>query len=326
MNYLQDAASLLLCVNFLGDLYYPFHIAAIYFAIDFCIVPLEKKIHHVFALMCIYGNFTIPESEIIKPLIVNTEISTIFLTLTPYCSKCALPFVLTFFKYRIYDFCIHLPSHTSFLQKHIILGSSIYGLFALNLYWFALICKKITKPWFKNKRSEILCQEIVSYTYFVNVGISLYMYRKINWDVIGIILLSISSYLYHQKVINDPHNIIAYSYLDTACIHIRSILAFNQKMPRLVYHLIAYYYRMANTNHDVEKYFILTGSCYFIDFAVTSYLRSCDMRVLEMIFIIYNLLLVQYINPFHEMSYVTYHIAYMYKTYLICKTNKLFND
>ena len=315
MNYIQDAASLLLCANFLGNFYYPYHFGAIYFSIDFCKAPLDRKIHHVFALMSIYANLNIPESRIIKSLIINTEISTIFLTLIPYYEKCALPFILTFCKYRIYDFCVHLPMHTSLFKNNLIVGTGAYGLFGLNLYWFALICKKITKPWFKNKRSEI-CQEIVSYTYFANIGISLYMYRTINWDVIGIILLSVSSYLYHQKVINNPENIMPYSYIDTACIHTRAILAFNQKLPRLVYHLVAYYYRMVN----IEKYFV-TGLCYFIDFAVTLYSYNCETCLLEMIFITYILLLVHYVNPLYEMSYVIYHILFMYKTYLICKIN-----
>jgi len=149
MNYIQDTLCLIVCVNFLGDLYYPYHVGAIYFALDFVIAPLDRKIHHFFALMCIYGNLTIPEGKIMKSLLINTEISTIFLTLTPYYGKCALPFVLTFFKYRIYVFCVYLPMYTSFLQKHLLFGSAVYGLFALNLYWSALICKKITKPWFK---------------------------------------------------------------------------------------------------------------------------------------------------------------------------------
>jgi hypothetical protein len=324
MNYIRDSVCLIICANFLGDLYYPYHVGAIYFTIDFFTVPLDRKIHHIFALMAIYANSYVPESQIIKPLIINTEISTIFLTIVPYYNISVLPFVLTFFKYRIYDFCVYLPMYTTLLKNNIILGTGVYGLFALNLYWLALICKKLTKPWFKNKRSEIICQEIVSYTYFVNVGISLYMYRTINWDVIGIILLSVSSYIYHQKVItiDNPVYIMPYSYVDTACIHIRSILAFNQKLPRLVYHVIAYYYRMAYTDYNhIEKYFVLSGLCYFVDIALALYSHNCYMCVLEMLFVTYILLLVHYTNPFYEMSYVAYHIAFMYKTYLICKIN-----
>ena len=98
--------------------------------------------------------------------------------------------------------------------------------------------------------------------------------------------------MYHRKVLDNPLH-IPYSYF---------------KMPRLVYHV------MANTDY-IEKYFILNGSCYLIDFSVTLYSENC----LEMLFIMYILLLVHYVKPFYEMSYVAYHIAFMYKTYLICK-------
>ena len=155
MNYIQDALCLIICANFLGDLYYPYHVGAIYFAIDFCIVPLDKKIHHVLALICVYSNLNIPESQIIKPLIINTEISTIFLTLIPYYEKCSILFVLTFFKYRIYDFCVTLPMHSALLTRNPIIGIGAYGLFALNLYWGTIICKKLKKAFHKYHKSAV---------------------------------------------------------------------------------------------------------------------------------------------------------------------------
>jgi hypothetical protein len=135
---------------------------------------LDFQLHHIFAIGNFFYNMYYnvnPEYgfAIVYPLL-NTEISSIFYVLRFWLPKTSalyninkLLFYLAFVKFRIYDFYYkilydHSSSFNILIQQYSpsnfymtsILLVSCYGLFLINLYWFALmniiLYKSLTKP------------------------------------------------------------------------------------------------------------------------------------------------------------------------------------
>jgi hypothetical protein len=298
MGIIRDISCMTVCINLLGNIYYPLHCAATYFAIDFFTVKPDMQLHHLLSLGVIYILFdeqNNPNYKELINLIINTEISTIFLTLTGYCNYFGIMFVPTFFKYRIYDYYMNMDTILSYTEQRPLLIPVIYGLFGLNLYWGALICKKMSKPWLKHKQLSLMGKHIVSHSYFINVGISIYIYQTINWDVFGLMLLSISRYFYYKQHYNLS------SYMDIVLNrHVNSI----------------------SINANLELYYLLNNSCWIVDFIIV-YQSSCNICLLEMVFLLYTILLVHYIQPFYDLSFICSQLLYMYKSYLVCKIKQM---
>ena len=315
---IRDIACGIICINLLNNLFYPNLMATIYFISDFFINNNSNKIHHLISLFTIYVNeYQLAEydKQHICPTIINTEYSTIFLTVSLYITNPLLKkishflFLITFLKFRIYDFFLFLYKPTTpyifdkyFPYCHI----SFFGFFALNLYWMFLIFKIICKPYFNQPYLNIICQDIVSYTIFLHIPLSIYIYQSLNWDIVRISLLAFSSYIYHQQVKYQfiTYNkyiaiILKYSYLDTICIHLRILL----------------------TNiTNIESCFIYT----FISIIIDTCLSKYDNPIIQfnMILVLYLLLLISTINPFYELSFVATHFVLLFQTFIMCKNNQ----
>jgi len=210
-----------------------------------------------------YNNVSDTDSFIYGYSLLKTEISSIFLVLkywiptnTYAYNINSLLFYLTFLKFRIFDVYNEVIGNKYVIDVIInkytpnspinssVLYISIYSLYLLNLYWFLLITKIIYKIVFKNTSidTEKMCHSICSYIHYVNIPLAAYLYsynkREQNiFDVSGIIILSVASFLYHYDIYEKlytnqiaeykiPED-IAYVYFlnDSICIHIRSFLA-----------------------------------------------------------------------------------------------------
>lgn len=322
---MRDVLSLCMCVNFLMEFYKPNLFAFIYFVVDIFISKIDLKIHHILGIISIYMRvYMLNEADqlLFSSLYVNVEISTILLTISPYIKHKLLKniteymFLITFIKYRIYDYYIYLynPKIIHFIIYNSPLSIiSYFGLFGINIYWFIIIIKKLSKPFLK-KDLTALCQSLVSYTYFVNIPISIYMYRTINFEVISISLLSLSSYLYHSSNKN-----IYYSYFDTAAIHLRILASSYDPYLTGWLHMFCVLFRIIHIN----DYHELTYLCIFLDTVIQVYYIQDVISQINHILVLYLFTLVTYINPFYDLSYFAIHILLMVETYLICKTNNL---
>jgi hypothetical protein len=105
----------------------------------------DMVLHHVLSLIFLGSTLTLNPEE--YPLearaMVNVEISTLFLSANHLYTNqlCKVLFVSTFIKYRIWDYYWVFITKETF--KNPITKASVYGLFCLNLYWLALIWKKV---------------------------------------------------------------------------------------------------------------------------------------------------------------------------------------
>jgi hypothetical protein len=124
-------------------------------------------------------------------------------------------------------------------KTHDIITSALYLLYFSNLYFLAIIMKTVVKELIdKNiQLSFYQCENIIKYMYFVSLVATLFLYGPFQhsiyyMDTIGIAMLSISSYEYHnavsiqkigKNVLDD--DLIWYYINDVIFIHIRCFMA-----------------------------------------------------------------------------------------------------
>ena len=155
-------------------------------------------------------------------------------------------FVASFAYFRIYLYSANIIFSDEYNTKireylvhdiisYYLFNASIYGLYALNIYWFAIILKSLCKR--VKKLSYVNCEWALQYTYTTSLIYVIYKYDHpvYYWDILGYALLSSSSYLYHgslyrKLMVSYPNVDIDLSevtpvYLfDIACINVRTWL------------------------------------------------------------------------------------------------------
>ncbi len=243
-----------------------------YLVLTYCFMDLlfcrkDLFIHHSLTISTILFSYfygmRIEDSTNIYSTLISTELSTFFYIFDFWLANYngaimytvkginSVIFVSTFTKLRIYDFyymLVNPETHTTLVKYtdnriiptlHIYIG--IVGLFALNVFWFSLICKKIYKTvvirFVPKLNTDYVAEKLSTYTFFANMYAAVTSYGSNSaffYDIFGISTLSICSYIFHgalaenlktQNVINytSPKLITPYI-LDAFAIHMRSFL------------------------------------------------------------------------------------------------------
>ena len=238
-----------------------------YFAFDFFICKYDIKLHHILILFLISFNYnynvSIADSNVSMLPLYKTEISTIFYSLKIIMKDNVLYkkyfshvndilFLTTFVKFRIYDlytnilinpvFYSQMAKYTDTIFIKIFLHVPIYCFYGLNVYWFVIMCKILTKTIIKKCESYDLIkirEFLTQYTLFFSILVAGYIYsfsKKQYYiiDITGITMLAMNSYIYHNKIytylcskkeINYMDNEIIEPLLnDNLSIHITSLL------------------------------------------------------------------------------------------------------
>lgn len=243
-----------------------------YLVLTYCFMDIlfcrkDLFIHHLLTISTILFSFMygmrIDDSTNIYLTLISTELSTIFY-IFDYSTQDyngaimnivkginSFIFVGAFTKLRIHDFyymLVNPETHTALARYtdnrliptlHIYIG--IVGLFALNVFWFSLICKKIYKTvvirFVPKLNTDYVAEKLLTYTFFANMYAAVTSYGSnpaFFYDIFGISTLSICSYIFHgalaqnfktQNFINytSPKLITPYI-MDAFAIHIRSFL------------------------------------------------------------------------------------------------------
>jgi len=231
-----------------------------YFAVDIFFAPPEAALHHTFCVMMIscnlpYGYNQEDANYILRPLI-KTEVSTFFLLLKLLYEQKAsdtikqnkivktafaindVVFIATFMKTRMWDLTFDImlnPEIYQINQKY--LKDSIirnlhfyvgfYGLYTINLYWTAIIFRKLFKDLVIKTRfawinTQAMAERVLPWTMFLCVLPYMlpYMHASIGnsklntntlCDLTGITILAIASYAYHTKkrdILNSGNKVL----------------------------------------------------------------------------------------------------------------------
>jgi hypothetical protein len=335
-------------------------------------------IHHIFTLLIGFYNYYYKigyiENHIIIYTLLRTEISSIFLVLKYYIKKDSifyninnLIFIILFFKFRVFDYYYYIIDSNSSLYllyekneisiRPIILFIGFYGLYFLNLYWALVMIKIIFKSIKKfidsgYKLSHYLC----SYIHAINIPITIYMYsykfhEKNIFNLYGIILLSISSYIYHYDVYDQftkneiveylyPKNNSLYFINDVISIHIRSFLVlvtsyydsnnhvFFVLTSSGLLHLLSIYlmvcntlYCLTNTNYKKEIFFTISDITLVLALVPDVILIILNSNMEQGIpFLIVNIamMFLLIIEPLYELNHFGFHILLIFQNYYGC--------
>lgn len=358
----------------------------IYAMIDiFFVRTIDTKLHHLFMLGIIFYNWYNSVDEINRFIfaysLLKTEISSIFLVLKYWIPKKtyaysinAVLFYLSFFKFRVVDmynevitcnngFDIIINKYTP--NKPFVSGIlyvSIYGLYVLNVYWFLIMTKIFYKQVCKNTsiNTDKMCHYICAYIHCVNIPLAAYIYsynkqEQNAFDMGGIVILSVGSYMYHYdiyerihtKQIDEyvvPDNINHVYFLnDNISIHTRSFLTVftnYYKKPYFyevitfcgIFQLAGIYSGCINVIELLSKktyvksnflkiHYIFTFLSIGIDI-LAIYLNTKSQQIaIPSLLVNLIIVLLFIVEPFYKLNHVAFHCMLIAQNYYLCLTN-----
>lgn len=342
-------------------------------------------LHHLFLIgMTFYGWYTNMSSDhvfMFSYSLIKTEVSSIFFILKYWLPEKTyaytingLIFYVFFLKIRIFDlyneiingnyiFDIVINKYTPTNQLLSgLLYVSIYGLYILNTYWFLIMTKIIYKQVCKNTfiDTDKMCHYISSYIHYLNIPLAAYMYsynkqEQNIYDMTGIVMLSIASYMFHYDIYEKIHTKqiteyvveknINYVYFlnDCLCIHIRSFLAVFTNYYNTPYfyavttfcgvlQLGCFYNGVINviellSNRDYLKanflkiHYLFTFLPVGIDI-LAIYLNTKSQQIATP-FLLVNICiaLLFIVDPFYKLTHVAFHLLLIAQNYYICLIN-----
>jgi hypothetical protein len=172
----------------------------IYYMYDIPKTTLDFTFHHLFSislsLVGLYFKINNLPTIYTRKLILSMEITTPFYMLNLYFNNMytQIMFFFSFLYFRVYNQYIMLNSieiynEFSLLKENMYIPYvTYYGLYALNLYWFTIIIKKISKS-FKDP-SYIFCHKIIP---FVR------LFFPFNYKIMNFYSAA-STYFYHEDI------------------------------------------------------------------------------------------------------------------------------
>jgi len=355
----------------------------IYSLVDlFFVKTIDHQLHHITCLGIVLYNYYYGVNPVdgdnVLYYMMQMEISTFCLILKYYLNKNSLAYNINntlfyglFTKFRIIDGYYGIIHKDSYLYTIIskytpdnmvgtgIIIASCYVLYGLNLYWFMIINKQLYQTFFSKTKynTDKFCQNICSYTYFLNIPICITMYsgnyRRHIYDIIGISVLSITSYIYHTDIykkyktgkiteyIYPENNYLSFA-IDTTAIHLRAFLAtysnyyinHNWKGPiamSAMAHAMSLSYIFNNlfklkydSMYDKENFFKLVYIfCLFpqlIDM-VYIHLNSTNESGIQFGIVNTMIMCLFIVEPFQHLNHFAFHILIMYNTYYLCLMN-----
>lgn len=303
-NYNLTIVSMITCLTIYFDSHYNLtsFILKYYLLLETLFLPKEKIsmiIHHIAGFLAIHYlsvyNMDVDNDEykFIPRVLFITEASSIFLGIMSIIKDHNYSFILkdvvntflysafliSFIKYRIVDFHYYLIEpklfDTSIENREIwsfqkfYAYSTMFTIYGLNLYWFCIIVKMISKK-LRHYFSYELCEYLLQYSYFACVGSTIWSYsiyatsyekEHNGWlfliDVISNLHLSITSYKFHKYLYSQDLNTLNlfnndYLYIllkDILAIHLRSLTQVYvnlQNRNLFEYYGYVFYYEMIN--------------------------------------------------------------------------------
>jgi hypothetical protein len=347
----------------------------------------DMQLHHVLGLLLIGYKYNVaihPEHDTsIILALYKTELSTFFYVFNSLLQEIpqgqmvsivstinSAVFFMTFFKFRVYD-----------LYKDIIINENVYtiydkypysnimmivmnGMYILNLYWCMLLCKIIVKPFIKNwTNGHWICHKVTSYTMTVNLLIAgvLYTYqpdKRIMYDMVGLTLLAMASYQYHNdicKILEEKRELdylnedVIVPYIqDVGAIHLRSFMAtvtnYGVSYPEIIIfsavsHSVCYAMNIQHiyyTKHRERRViygdnpefttYMKRQNIFTIVPVATDIMMICfhSRAIYDSIHGFYSAVIMGLLlmtNPFYDLTHIAFHLCLLVHTYTFAKCN-----
>ena len=302
-KYLSASISL---IGLYSSLTHTYENEVLFLFIMYYVNDLKKKtitkdfiIHHLLG-MCIscvgiYTNYNRLPTEQNRQLLLHMELTTPLYILSFYYDKLKILFFVSFFYCRIYmqyKILNDTVTYNEFKSMPMKLSYSMYiiysGLFALNLYWFMLMIKKLSKP-FKDSK-YIFCHKIIPFI------------RPINLNLINF-YSTISTYLYHEDIytaIMNDTNMEKYTSPQTMVYSfVNSVVSISSIEPR--------YYKYSIAVHACKLFIPRMNLSSFLDIIPIG-VDTCFYYSSDALIVYYIFILVHTIKPFYNLNPLAIHI------------------
>ena len=254
-------------------------------------ITTDFIIHHALGLTIsfigLYIKYNHLPSEQSRQMLLNMEITTPIYVLSLYFESFKIIFFILFFYYRIYMQYILLndsQTYNEFIVTPITcsLYMVYYGLFALNMYWFMIMIKKLSKPF--NDTKYIFCHKVIPFI------------RPIQFNLLNF-YSTISTYLYHEDIYTANTNMVNMeNYISPqTMVHsvVNSIVSISSIEPCYYKYSIALH-ACKIFNPTFEIITIGVDTCFYF---------SSDALIIYYIFI-----LVSTMKPFYNLNPMALHI------------------
>lgn len=264
-------------------------------------LTIDFLIHHFFGISAsLFGLYIkynqLPTSQT-RLILLNMEITTPIYILSLYFERFKIIFFVSFFYCRIYmqyNLLNDINTYIEFSSMTITYPLYIvyYGLFALNMYWFMIMIKKISKP-FKDPQ-YIFCHKVIP---FIRPIYLQFQFNLLNFYSI------LSTYLYHEDIytaiMNDTpmKNYIS----PQTIVHsiVNSIVSISTIEP--------YYYKYSITLHACKIFNLYVKPDPILEI-ITIGVDTCFYFSSDAMIIYYIFILVHKMKPFYNLNPMALHI------------------
>jgi hypothetical protein len=273
-------------------------------------------IHHVLTTYLFAHKYTYGLTSDVQNALLGTEVSGIALAIVPYLPTFIKPvgevaFVAIYFQNRI------IGMYKILTLEHSASNIAIWGLYTLNLYWFAIICRKASRPLLKGKDLYKLNHLFCTFTF---TGIAWFESARqgvyngtIQW------LLAVSSLKVHWNAFREQDD-VRWCYADLIFMH-ASFFCSNFYLPllhravSLILHAPVLYYRIKNVDRMADT----------LDLSMIPMVYDGGMPLFEdisqetkkgMLVCAICILLLRKIKPLYDLSFCGLHLMLLWFIHL----------
>jgi len=202
-------------------IHHVFALSIIGFKLIFAIHDSRPDNTLVYFTRCEYSSIFYSGKIIVCDIIDRTNSKTIKKIEPIIKNAFDLAFLISFIKVRIYDlgkYVVFNPN--SYSWHHEIIGNrtilyfvynfSIWGFYALNLYWLMIITRKAYKSLVVKYNSHSICEYICQYSIFISYLVCSYVYTESKYTKVPALIdlgcisyLSYTSYKFHRFLYNE---------------------------------------------------------------------------------------------------------------------------
>jgi len=292
-------------------------IAIPYFVLDFFNCNPSLKIHHVCAVWLFCGMLWEPHPTI-SLFLFKSEISTLLYNATAYVPRSfkdplLLAFTAAFTKVRVWEYYFFLKSIESEMADSL-LRVPLYTLYAINLYWFSLILRKM---WGKNRtkgpRYVQMCQQIAAFSYLGTIPATATCLPVLAVHA----FTAVTSFGYHRaNAVGRPS--LVWFVLDSAAVHGVMLMNVYIVAPDCVHMsavINAYFFMLRISNEPSEASAISSIS----GLINSVFIFGCDasnLFKLDYALHLYLICLIFYVDFFNDLTYVCFHVLLWFNSRL----------
>lgn len=370
----MSSVTYLYFVNQIDTCYY---IIFSYLSADLLFVEPKYMLHHVLCLLslsCKYTfNFTPEESSVLVKPFMKTEISSIFLIFKDVYEKNApesikknrvanalyqindLIFVVAFVKIRIWDLffdaMINRETHQIIIAQSngsILKNANFYlgfcGMYIMNLYWFAIICKKMYKQiviqtqlaWINTPAiaDQILpwtkFAALIPYAIMANAVWRMFYTERMNYVYYlslleYVVAIGFSSYIYHSKKRDNLRSALSNSlFFDALATHLKSLFALvaigkGGGTTSAAIHAISFLASCYDTDESNANLTAFTMGPALYDAVNIIYLVDDRINQMKIGIVVTALITIYKVKPVYELNQILEHLLeIIYMWILVC--------